>query len=576
MDINGVVIVSSQLLTLIPPDQCGTPTPTNASLTGALFFTSPLFLAGTTSRTMTRFLERLGLREHIIYVPNVDRISSPCVLKLAQSNYTFSIPKSNWDGSDVDILFNRGPGVTDNETVIDIPTKEVIVSSLYEDTPLQKFEWIKFVAAFFNLEASANAIFDAGKSTYDCNVQSISASLATFGGKKPTVAWVGYNVKDNNFITEDWTYKSQIIKDAGGTDIVFPTKTLQADVKSLIRNADVLIEDTPNVARLSSILGSYGLTVNTTDGWSFVSEKRIYKVDKVVTVNSFLDDFSQSFWAMPDYILMDLIDILFPTFNPPWNTVWFRNIGGFEQQKVTNSSDCPNGDTASVFTASYPALGCIKATDVSNNVASNHSTTSAASSPAATTSAVAAAATSGASKPTESSSGTLSTTAIAASLGTLGAIAVIVVGVLLYRRSKVRGYMRDRTPAATPIVFSAGRDSSTVSAKLSRWTKMLSPRRRKADEILTDAEADALNDTMLSQWPKQDPTSAPIGTEKESLTAASDPQSNVDVAGTLSGDTASPEPPARGRWTKMTSATLMPETDDTEHAALTGPRASSS
>ncbi|XP_020594954.1 uncharacterized protein LOC110035054, partial [Phalaenopsis equestris] len=59
-----------------------------------------------------------------------------------------------------------------------------------ERTPLQKAEWIKYLAAFTNSEARANLVYDAIKGNYNC-LSKAAANLTT--RFKPVVAWMDYN-----------------------------------------------------------------------------------------------------------------------------------------------------------------------------------------------------------------------------------------------------------------------------------------------------------------------------------------------------------------------------------------------
>ncbi|KXS16867.1 hypothetical protein M427DRAFT_144645 [Gonapodya prolifera JEL478] len=576
--------------------QCDTPVPT---VSGAKPFVVPAFLVGTSSRTMTRFLERLSLRERILYVPDIQLITSACVLKMAQDGYLSSIP-STWTGTGVNVIFDRGPGLA-NETTANIAALSVMVSSLYEASPLEKFEWIKFVAAFFNLEALANNIFDAVTARYQCNSNAIEGSFATYGGKRPVVAWMGFN--GDSFETTDWTYKSQMIRDAGATAIVIPSKALLPDVVKSLREADVLIDDTNSTTRLTTIRVLYGLgnvTVNSTDpGWSFIKEGRVYKTDKLLNGGSLATstDFEQSFWAMPDYVQMDLMQKLYPTFNPSWNeSLWFRNVGSYEIQLPASASRCPNGDTSTPFSSTWPLLTCIQTTNVSLNVAQNRTSTEiidtgssltlvaptgtavpARSSPATTTSAAIVAQATGQSNANQSSQGSSSfpIAAVAGTIGALLAIALAMAGYLVYRRNR-RTYMRDR-PTAIPLTFTAGPGARTMSARLKRWTGGIvgGSRRRKGDE----------DGAMLDSWPAA-PLDANSGAnpfavmeaaqEKESLTGAVGAPAAVPTA-TESQPAATVGERLGGRWTKMNpEGSLMAEAEESEALTAGASRPSTS
>ncbi|KAG0474485.1 hypothetical protein HPP92_014171 [Vanilla planifolia] len=60
---------------------------------------------------------------------------------------------------------------------------------LEERTPMQRAEWIKYLATFTNLEARANIIYDAIKENYNCLTKAAANLTTRF---KPIVAWVEY------------------------------------------------------------------------------------------------------------------------------------------------------------------------------------------------------------------------------------------------------------------------------------------------------------------------------------------------------------------------------------------------
>lgn len=171
------------------------------------------------------------------------------------------------------------------------------LSAVWEDTPLQKFEWLLFISAFYNLESTAIPIFDNISDTYSCN----AANVLKLASKKPVVAWLTA-LDDGTFVTVDWTYRTQLLLDAGVTALISPSVAPLSDVQTSIMDADVLIDDTAAIQSYSDFLTVYGLKdANATNKFKFLKNKQVYKTDKRRNTYG-IDDFAQSSWALPDVV----------------------------------------------------------------------------------------------------------------------------------------------------------------------------------------------------------------------------------------------------------------------------------
>lgn len=173
------------------------------------------------------------------------------------------------------------------------------LSAVWEDTPMQKFEWLLFISTFFNLESQATALFKKVSETYACN----AANVLKLADKKPVVAWLSA-LDDGTFVTVDWTYRTQLLLDAGVTALISPSVAPLSDVQTSIMDADVLIDDTAGIQTFSDFLTVYGLKDNNTgtaSKFKFLANKKVFKTDR--KRNSFgIDDFAQSSWGMPDLV----------------------------------------------------------------------------------------------------------------------------------------------------------------------------------------------------------------------------------------------------------------------------------
>jgi iron complex transport system substrate-binding protein len=172
--------------------QCGTEPPME-ELDGrhATVVPVPLEDVGLLYTTMIPFLEILGVRESIsAFFGSASWVSSPCLSQLFDEGKVAEVPDPT------------------NETKVtnvplDLPSfvghfgdyafnKTIRISVTEEDKNLAAFEWIKFYSLFFNLEETANDIFDATKTRYECAEEN-AALLTSDSEAKPIVLWGSYS-----------------------------------------------------------------------------------------------------------------------------------------------------------------------------------------------------------------------------------------------------------------------------------------------------------------------------------------------------------------------------------------------
>ncbi len=227
---------------------------------------------------------------------------------------------------------------------------------MWEDNPLQKLEWLEFVSAFYNLESTSVQTVEKSTDTYTCQAQNVVKT----GQRKPIVAWLTA-LDDGTFVTVDWTYRTQLLLDAGGTALVSPSVATLGDVQTSLLDADVVIDDTPNIQTYDDFLKAYGLTTQTSaskttgQSYHFLTAKQVYKTDRRQNEYA-IDDFPQSGWVLPEVVQSDLIKALHPKFNPSWEMYYLRNLAAGEETDVQMGSMCPSTEMAVPLTP--PEISC--------------------------------------------------------------------------------------------------------------------------------------------------------------------------------------------------------------------------
>ncbi|KAG0474487.1 hypothetical protein HPP92_014173 [Vanilla planifolia] len=144
---------------------------------------------------------------------------------------------------------------------------------LEERTPMQRAEWIKYLATFTNLEARANIIYDAIKENYNC-LTKVAANLTT--RFKPIVAWVEYKQGLWGFSRED--YKLQFVTDAGGENVDGTISSNSYNVSSpddmrtfyaILCTVDVVIDQTYASEPAEYMLSTFLENLNVDDNATF-------------------------------------------------------------------------------------------------------------------------------------------------------------------------------------------------------------------------------------------------------------------------------------------------------------------
>lgn len=83
-------------------------------------------------------------------------------------------------------------------------------SAVSASKPLERLKWIAYVAAFFNKEYAANAVYNTVRANY-LNLRREVLTTAPPGGEPPRVCWV-YKDWDGDFAMSYAQYKVEYIK----------------------------------------------------------------------------------------------------------------------------------------------------------------------------------------------------------------------------------------------------------------------------------------------------------------------------------------------------------------------------
>jgi iron complex transport system substrate-binding protein len=196
----------------------------------------------------------------------------------------------------------------------------VLVGEYLEETPLAKMEWIKFIAAFYETEQKATAMFDSVSANYNRLV-----SLTEDISSRPKVL-LGLPWRGTWYISGSSSYAAQIIKDAGGEYIWSDLNYKDSQPLSL--------ESVFEKAFMADFWLNIG-EVNDIDDIIMADERfkelPALKNRKVFNNNNKINSFGGNAYfetgvVEPDIILSDIIRILHPELLPDHKLKYYSQM----------------------------------------------------------------------------------------------------------------------------------------------------------------------------------------------------------------------------------------------------------
>jgi len=361
----------------IPPlvlYQCGTPKPTGFS-SEHRFFEIPVQKAALGWGGALPFFELLSVTEHISLI-DLSYISSPCTQLLEHCTPGIHMGNGNagWAGnvsqtSDVVFTDSFGTGWAG-------PEKDIPFQISLDPGSLQRAEWVRFVAAFFNEDDKADEIFTAIQTDYNA-LKGMSLKLSTdsnteWKGRKPKVAWITKSW-DGKMKINNAHYKIDFVEDAGGVMVPMPAlepknctfgqntdgaKTLTcpgddaaalASFKKFLAEADVIIDE--------SYVANYDVTAFDFATTYMVTAQElpalarnppnIFRLDGTISDNVGADGKIGSHWfegmpSQPQQLLAGMMEALWSDhFQSSCGFKYLRRVLQGQAQVSLGHHDCP-------------------------------------------------------------------------------------------------------------------------------------------------------------------------------------------------------------------------------------------
>ena len=313
--------------------QCGTPAPSGVSgLEKAQVINIPIKTIAVMNTTVLPALEAQGLLDKLVGLDSFLYASNATVREMIAGKKLEELG----EGSGVniekaialkpDLVMTSGSGFPEYDAhpkLIEAKIATAVDGSYMENTPLGRAEWSKFVAAFFNTEAKAEAGFNEISNQYEA-----IAAKAKAATSKPNVL-VNMPYKDTWSMPGGASFSARLLADAGAsyawsddtTTGALPLKfeevldkSSKADVWLL--NAFGAFPDSKAVTALDPRYAEFAALKNG----------NTWNNDLKVNENGG-NDFYETGAARPDLVLADLVKILHPELMVDHVFVFYKQVG---------------------------------------------------------------------------------------------------------------------------------------------------------------------------------------------------------------------------------------------------------
>lgn len=295
----------------------------------AFYIKTPVKRVASMSSIYTTMIEQLNELQSIIAIDNVDYYSNPFIQQAVSQHHISEIskgPKLEIEKTialkpDLILSFGMGNPKNDIEQKILLANIPAAISLDHlEETPLARYEWIKFVACFYNKLELADSLFKQTEQNYN-----ELKSLAQTAKQKPhVITEIKYG--DVWYMPGGKSYVANLLNDAGANylwrdDASTGSNPLSFEaVYNKAKDCDVWVNlyNINSKKELASYDERYALFKAYQTG-------QIYNNNKSQNSKGF-SNFWESGINQPDKILKDLIYIFHPELIPNHTLTFYKKI----------------------------------------------------------------------------------------------------------------------------------------------------------------------------------------------------------------------------------------------------------
>lgn len=272
----------------------------------------------TTSTTHLPHLDVLGVVESLVGIDGISYVNAPSVNKLfeagklAEVGHGASIDLEKILALNADLVMTTATAQAQYNAhpVLQRAGVPVVINGAYaEPSLLGRTEWIKFVAAFYDMEDLAEAKFDSIVAQYQGYVN-LTKDLPK--EKRPTV-FGGSLWRGTWFVSGGKTYAAQLINDAGGAYVWSDDTSRQ----SLSLDFEVVYEKAHQADWWLPMRNEWHALSDVVNTDARYQDFAAFKAGKVYNANARLNvnggnDYWESGLVEPHVMLADLIRIFHP------------------------------------------------------------------------------------------------------------------------------------------------------------------------------------------------------------------------------------------------------------------------
>jgi len=214
----------------------------------------------------------------------------------------------------------QGETATQYKKLESLGIKVVLNGEYLETSPLGKYEWVKFLAAFFEVSSEASKKFK------DAEQQYLSLKAIGKSQKDRPRIMTGLPWKGAWYVPGGESYLAEMIDDAGGDYLwndIHQRESVPLNFEKVIErasNADIWIN-----TGLSNSLNDIRNEDNRLENVKPFRHKMIYN-NNAITSPSGGNDFWESGITHPQVILKDLIKIFHPELFPSYQLVYYKKL----------------------------------------------------------------------------------------------------------------------------------------------------------------------------------------------------------------------------------------------------------
>jgi len=234
---------------------------------------------------------------------------------------------------------------------------------------LHRVEWVKFVAAFFNKEPLANAVFQGIEQRFLAVMSAVLAAREG-GGAPPVCAFVSKSWY-NDFRVNRAVYKLEALTSAGGLPLSAASITPHCNItgapyadanthvcatteqfKEVLKQVDILFDDNYPADgypayTLADFKEAFNLTRDDPNDYPFLKAKTLYRLDGSISKpkSNYGNDWFESAVMHADKVLADLATVITPEAEIdlaafPHQHSFVRNLALGEMPYLIGASDC--------------------------------------------------------------------------------------------------------------------------------------------------------------------------------------------------------------------------------------------